>query len=898
MALSKGTFLGTYEILASLGAGGMGEVYRARDSKLGREVAIKILPDNFSQDPDRLVRFEREAFLLASLNHPNIGAIYDLSESNGTKFFVLELVPGETLADSVARGPVPVDETLLICRQIAEALEAAHEKGIIHRDLKPANIKITPDGKVKVLDFGLGKLFERDDSMGLSQSPTLLTARASVEGVILGTAAYMSPEQARGKEVDRRSDIWSFGCVVFELLTGKQVFEGETVTDLFASIVRSEPDWSALPAAVPKSVRLLLKRCLTKDTRRRLQHIGEARIAMEDAAVSDTEPSVAIAAATTPARGPKLWMLATAVLSLVVISLVAAFILRSGVVPEERVVRFAIPPPVGGSFEQSTGVLFSVVSISPDGRRVAFTARDASGKVLLWMRSLDTLVPQSFPGTDGASYPFWSPDSRSIGFFVLGRLKRVDMTGGPPQVISELGVFRGATWNRDNILIIGGENSTLHRLSAAGGKTVEITKLSPGQITQRSPSFLPDGRHFLYYVQGADEAAGVFIGSLDTGDSKRLLGADSAAVYSLATGDLLYVRQGTLLRQAFDVKTLTPTGDPIPVVEHVGSNNGTGAFSVSDNGILTYKTGGSDEEVVLTWVDRTGKLIETFGKPGAYRGVDVSPDGKRIAVHRHDGNGGDIWVFESSRGPMSNLTLDPSRDNSSPVWSPDSRHIAYGTVQNGKWRTFQKLANGNSNEEFLFESNFNTAPMTWFEKLLVVRVVNPKTQGDESVFSFDTRKTTTLLTGNFNELYAQISPNGKWIAYASNETGPNEIHVRPFPSGEGQYTLSVNGGMGPRWRQDGKELFFLSPGRNKMMSVTVNSSASSRPFEPAVELFDAGYVNFSHAGGSYLPYAVSPDGQKFLIPRPEHSDFNGTGEAATTPITVILNWSTTIKTGK
>src|SRR5262245_26328728 len=897
MALTKGTLLGTYEILASLGAGGMGEVYCARDAKLGREVAIKILPENFAQDPDRLVRFEREAHLLASLNHPNIGAIYDLAESKGTKFFVLELVPGETLADVVARGPIPLDEALDICRQIAEALEAAHDKGIIHRDLKPANIKITPDGKVKVLDFGLGKLFDRDDPAGLSQSPTLLTARASVEGVILGTAAYMSPEQARGKEVDRRSDIWSFGCVAFELLTGRQVFEGETVTDLFASIVRSEPDWNALPAATPKSVRLLLKRCLNKDARRRLQHIGEARIAMEDVAVPDSEPAAVVAAIATPGKRPRFWILATAVLSLIVMGLTAAFILRTPSAPEARVVQFAVPPPAGGSFEQAAGVLFSLVSISPDGRRVAFTARDASGKVLLWMRSLDTLVPQSFPGTEGASFPFWSPDSRLIGFYVPGRLKRVEVTGGPPQVISDLALdaFRGATWNRDNILVVAGANSTLHRLSATGGKTVEITKLAPGQVTQRSPSFLPDGHHFLYFAQGADEAAGVFLGTLDSGDSRRLLPAESAAMYSPQTGDLMYLRQSTLLRQSFDVKTLEVTGDPIPVAEHIGLNNGTGAFSVSDNGILAYKTGGSDEEVVLAWVDRAGKLIETVGTPGTYRGVDLSPDGKRIAVHRHDGNGGDIWVLESSRGPMSRVTLDPARDNSSPVWSPDSAHIAFGTVQGRKWRIFQKPAFGSSDEELLFESDLNTAPMTWYGKSLVLRVVNPKTQGDESMYSFDTKKTTTLLTGNFNELHAQISPDGKWIAYTSNETGTNQIYVRPFPSGEGQYQLSVNGGVGPRWRKDGKELFFLSTFRNKMASVKINSSDSTFKFEPAVELFNTGYVNFGHAGGSFLQYAVSPDGQKFLIPRPERSDFNSTGEATTTPITVILNWSTTIK---
>ena len=899
MPVSIGQQLGPYEITALLGKGGMGEVYRARDTKLKRDVAIKILPEDFVQDPERLVRFEREAHLLASLNHPNIGAIYDLGELNSTKFFVLELVPGETLADLIARGPVPVDEALAICRQIADALEAAHDKGLIHRDLKPANIKITPEGKVKVLDFGLGKLSDREGAAAtLSQSPTLMTARASIEGVIVGTAAYMSPEQTRGREIDRRSDIWSFGCVAFELLTGKQAFEGETVSDLFASILRSEPDWSALPATVPESVRLLLKRCLQKDVRRRLQHIGEARIAMDDAAVPGTATVASRVTTVASPRRRTLWIVGAAALSLVVIGLTVVLTLHYRPIPEMRVVQLEVAPPPGGAFEQGAGVIFTVPTISPDGRHLAFTARDPSGKVLLWVRPLDSSSQRSFPGTEGAAFPFWSPDSQSIAFYAQQKLKKIDLAGGPPQTICDAGNFRRGTWNRDNIILFAeGNKTTLQRVAASGqGKPIEVTQLSRGQMAHRSPWFLPDGRHFLYYAaQGTAETSGVFVGALDSPDTKRLLPADSGAVYS-GTGDLLFVRQGTLLRQPFDVKKLEISGDPVPVAEHIPVNSTVGAFSVSDNGVLTYRSAVTEEQVILTWIERSGKVIETVGTPAEYRGVDLSPDGKRIAVHRHEGDGGDIWIFEPSHGPMSRLTFEPARENSSPVWSRDGTHLVYSAVQNGRWHIYQKPATGNSNEEQLVETDLNTAPMSWSPdgKRVLLRVVDNNTQGDQSLFSFDDKKITPFIKAPDNDLWGQISPDGNWVAYASNQTGRYEIYVRSFPAGTAQYQISADGGTFPRWRQDGKELFFLTVGgRSRMASVKINASGSNFKFERPVELFDTGYVNFSHSGGTFLPWAVSPDGQQFLIPRPEHPESaNG---SAVTPITVIVNWAVTVK---
>src|SRR5262245_1442773 len=789
MALSKGTLLGTYEILETLGTGGMGEVYRAHDSKLGRKVAIKILPDGFTHDPERLARFEREAHLLASLNHPNIAAIYDLAEWNGTRFLVLELVPGETLAETVGRGSIPVDEALTICRQIAEALEAAHEKGIVHRDLKPANIKLTPEGKVKVLDFSLGKLSEPEGPVGsLSHSPTI-TGRGTMEGVILGTAAYMSPEQARGKEVDRRTDIWSFGCVVLELLTGKQAFNGETVTDLFATILKGEPDWSALPVSTPHAIRLLLRQCLQKDARRRLQHIGDARITMEDAALDIGMPAAAAVAGITRTRRPTLWIGIAAVLLVSVITLGAALVILYRSREEPRVVQFSVSPPPNTSFESGTVAPYNTVaSISPDGRRLAFIVANNLIQRSLWVRSLDAVTPQSIPGTDNAASPFWSPDSRSIAFFANGRLKKVDLAGGPPQTVCDVtSLPYGGTWNRDGLILFApAANGPLYRVASVGGEQMAVTKLSSGQTAHRSPWFLPDGRRFLYLVLGSPEIAGVYLGALDSTASKRLLAADTNAIYS-PTGHLLFVRQGVLLRQPFDVKKLALFGEAAPIAESIAVSTSVGAFSVSENGVLAYWTGQIVPDMTLTWLDRSGKLIETIGSPGSYRGVDLSPDGSRLAVHRHEGNGGDIWIFESSRGPMSRLTFDPALDNSSPVWSPDGTRLVFASLRNQKWGLYVKRADGSGGEERLLENDLLTAPMAWSTdgNFIVFRFVDSKTQADEWLLPLKgDRKPMPLLHEPINELRAQISPDGKWIAYDSNETGGTEIYVRPLPSGE------------------------------------------------------------------------------------------------------------------
>ena len=682
---------------------------------------------------------------------------------------------------------------------------------------------------------------------------------------------------------------------MFELLTGKQPFEGETGSDLFASILRSEPNWSALPPTMPESVRVLLKRCMQKDVRRRLQHVGEARIAMEDARFPGTAASIQAIATVAPPRRRTPWIIGAIGLCLAVIGLaiVLTFHFRSS--PETRVVQFEVAPPAGGAFEQGAGVTFTAPAISPDGRYLAFTARDASGKVLLRVRPLDALSPKSLPGTEGAAFPFWSWDSRSIAFYTNQKLKKVDLAGGPPQTIGDAANFRRGTWNRDNVILFAeGNKATISRVASSGQGGLAVTKLAQGQTTHRSPWFLPDGRHFLFYAEGSAERSGIFVGALDSADVIRLVAADSGAVYS-ETGNLLFVRQGTLLRQPFDVKKLETTGDPVPVAENVPVNAGVGAFSVSNNGILVYRPVATSEQVVLTWLDRSGKVIETVGAPAAYRGVDLSPD-KRIAVHRHEDGGGDIWIFEPFHGPMSRLTYDPTRENTSPVWSHDGTHLMYSAVQNGRWRIYQKLATGNSKEEQLFEADVNTAPMSWSpdSKRAVFRVVDNNTQGDQSMFSFDDKKITPFINGPNNDLWGQISPDGHWFAYASNDTGRYEIYVRSFlPSGNAQHQVSADGGIFPRWNGDGKELFFLTVGgRSRMAVAKIYASESSFKFERPIELFDTGYVNFAHGGGSFLPWAVSPDGQQFLIPRPEHPETDSA--TAVTPITVIVNWAATL----
>jgi Tol biopolymer transport system component len=908
--LSPGTVLGSYQILSALGAGGMGEVYRARDTKLGRDVAIKILPEAFAADPDRLARFQREAQVLAALNHPNIAAIHGLDDSNGLRFLVLELVDGEALDARLKGGALPFDEALAIARQIVDALEAAHEKGIIHRDLKPANIMVTADGRVKVLDFGLAKHDPAASGTsvgpGATHSPTL-TFAATQAGVILGTAAYMSPEQAKGRAADKRSDVWSFGCVLFEMLAGKRAFEGEDVSDTLAAILRGEPDWNALPAAVPPHVRRIAERCLRKDRKARIPDFAVVRYSLDEPDVHGSSPRAA--AADTPPqrtagiRALRVWQAATALLALT-IAVGGALWYRSHE-STAPVTRFHITPPEQHTFDVAARAA-AAAAISPDGLKLAFSARDPSGKVLLWVRPIGSLTAQPLPGTDNAAYPFWSPDSRFIGYSGRGTLMKVAASGGPPLTLCAFSnqtiVGRGGSWSREGVIVFNnGPSQPIFRVPSAGGPPSPAWKLPSEHSSQDFPSFLPDGKHVLFRAGGPGSPSAVHVGSLESGELTRLAGADTGAVFAPNDGYLLFARQATLLAQPFDPRTRALTGDPVPIAERVESGviAGIVSFSVSDTGILAYGVGtGTAPTLEMAWVDRQGKLLEVVGPPRNYQGVALSPDGKRIAAHVHDGDGGDIWVTELSRGTTSRFTFEPAQDNSAPVWSPDGNAIVFASRREAtKMGLYRKSADNAGGDELLFESDTPKRPSSLSSdgRTLVFLSLDPKTSQDIWTLSLSNdRRATPWAQTPFNENQGVVSPDGRWIAYFSNETGQTEVYVRPFPSGAGKWQVSKDGGGFPIWRGDGRELFYTTRQGTAIAAVDIKAGAASLEAGRIKTLFEERTRLTNPGGGGTHPftnYAVSPDGQRVLIARAATRE----GDSGPAAIAVVANWAADIK---
>ena len=887
--LSPGTKLGSYEVISLIGAGGMGEVYRARDTRLNRDVALKVLPEAFARDTQRMARFEREAKLLASLNHPNIAAIYGLEESGPIRALVMELVEGPTLAERIAAGPVSVDETLPIARQVADAVDYAHENNVIHRDLKPANVKVKADGMVKVLDFGLAKaLSDEPTAADMSNSPTLSMA-ATMQGVILGTAAYMSPEQAKGKTADRRADVWAFGVVVFEMLTGKQLYKGDTVAETLAWVITKEPPFDALPATTPPAIRSLLRRCLEKNLRQRLQHAGEARITIEHAgdSVSAAEP---VPAAQRKSRERIAWSVA-AVLLLALLA-AGAFTYFRPAPAEAEAVRFLVSPPDTWSLEQRlgpTGAAPNPLAVSPDGRRLAFLGMAADGKSQLWIRSLDTLTAEPLAGTEGAARPFWSPDSRFLGFFAAGKLRKIDISGGPPITLCDAPNDRGGAWSPDGVIVFAPVNSgALQKVSAAGGVPSAATVLGEGETAHRRPFFLPDGRHFLYYATGLQGGTGgvyvVYVASLDTAERKSLMNADSQVLYS--RGHLLFLRETTLMAHPFDARRLELAGEAFPIAEQIQiqGNPPTGVFSASENGVLAYQTGAAAAGTQLAWLDRTGKQTSTLGTAVVQTELKLSPDGKRASVAIPDQAGRqDIWLYDLARGLKTRFTFDPGNETTS-AWSPDGSRIVFRSNRKGHFDLYQKASSGAGTEEVLLEDNLDKRPMSWSadgRHILYTSAGGP-TGNDLFVLPLSgDRKPIPFITTQFSEAQGQFSPDGRWVAYVSNESGQNDVYVAPFPGPGGKWLISTAGGSWPRWGRDGAEIFYLTA-ENKLMAAEVNGKGASFEVGAVKSLFDMR----APAGG--YRYDVSADGQRFLINfLPEQS--------SAAPITVVLNWTAALQ---
>jgi serine/threonine-protein kinase len=896
-----GRTLAHYQVVAPLGAGGMGEVFQARDTKLGRDVALKLLPDAFARDPERLARFEREAQVLASLNHPNIAAIYGLEEAGGVRFLVLELVPGETLADKVAGRGLPVDEALALCRDIAEAVEAAHERGIVHRDLKPANVKVRPDGSVKVLDFGLAKAFAGDSvTSDLTRSPTI-TSDGTRTGVVLGTAAYMSPEQARGKPLDRRTDIWSFGCVLYEALTGRQAFLGETVSDTIAAILRGEPDWTSLPEGTPPRLRELLARCLEKDPRRRLRDIGDARLEIEG--IASGAFATPLAAATTaasasagaPARRSAAlpWAIA-AVASLAALALAAILLSRGGHSPEPRrpLTTFSIAVPQATPLELTSR---PAIALSPDGTRLVCVAgRDLNTR--LYLRDMSRLEAVPMPGTEGGSGPFFSPDGEWVGFFAEGKLKKVSVQGGPPLTLCDAPDSRGACWGGDDEIILEPQfTGGLFRVPAAGGDPEPLTvpDTTQNERTHRWPEILPGGGAVLFTI-GTEESpdnyddARIAVLSLASGERKALPLTGSYTRYS-PTGHLVYMRAGALLAVPFDLARLEVTGAPVPIFDHVQTDPTTGAanFAFSSIGSLAYLPGAyRNPERSLVWVDRSGAVEPITDVRRPYEAPCLSPDGQSIAVSIRLGPTGsseDVWIYGIARKTLTRFTFN---SGSLPTWSPDGTRLAYASSQDGPPNLFWKLADGSAGEERLNPAPLLEGPTSWSPDGRTLSFMRLDSTGTPDIWVLPLdgeRVPKPLVRTEFDEWGGFISPDGRWIAYVSVETGRPEVYVRGFPEPRGKWQISSDGGEFALWSRDGRELFYLSG--DKMMAVTISTSPSFRAAASTL-LFEK---HFYRAQLALRAYDVAPDGQRFLMVQEDET------VSVATQINVVLEWFDELK---
>jgi eukaryotic-like serine/threonine-protein kinase len=889
MSLSTGTRLGPYEILAPLGAGGMGEVYRARDTRLDRTVAVKVLPEHLSKSDEVRQRFEREAKTISSLSHPHICALYDVGNQDGVEYLVMEYLEGETLADRLARGSLPLEQILRYGIEVAEALDKAHRQGIVHRDLKPGNVMLTKSG-VKLLDFGLAKaVAPAGPASAVTSLPTMAGgANLTQEGTILGTFQYMAPEQLEGKEADARTDIFAFGAVLYEMATGKKAFAGASQASLISAIMSGEPaPITALAPMTPPALDRVVRTCLAKDPEDRFQTAHDVKLQLQWIAEGGSQAGVAAPVAARRRRHERLWM--SAALALAALSIALGLLLLRNLRQPARVLRSSIPPPSGATFWLDAATP-GPPAVSPDGRRVAFSARAADGKASLYVRSLDVAEAVLLPGTDDAQYPFWSPDSRTIGFFTGGKLKAVEAEGGPPVTLCSTDQdAKGGSWNPTGTIIFArGSATTLSRVPAGGGEPVELTHFNAarGDDSHRHPRFLPDGRHFLYLARsprGAAEGNAIVAASLDGGPEKVLLHSPAQAEY--ASGHLLFLRERTLMARPFDPGRLAFTGDAFPLAENISVLSlaaATGVFTTSQNGILVYQTSQGAIGSKLIWLGRDGNPQGTLGEPADFVEMALSPDGKRaVATVRDPGTGmRDLWLYDVSRNLGSRFTFGPAAENS-PVWSPDGEWLAYASTQKGHEDIYRKAVSGSSGEELLVESKSDKEPVVWSPdgRFLAYVETGKDTKGDIFFLPMDgDRKPQLFLRTPFFEYPAAFSPDGKWLVYGSDESGKFHLYVTSFPTPGRKWQVSREEGAYAYWSRDGKEIIYHGFS-GQIYAVGVTEKADTLDIGAPKPLFKISVAPKGN-GAEIFPTA---DHQRFLTL--DH------GQKPNALLNLVVNWN-------